>query len=442
MKVVSTSFVLVADLWSRPLSSVPIQIMFLGGAAAPCSSAPYILSGIKLQKEYFISDTNGMRFNITATADCFNETIVSLNVTGTEDIISGPIIQYPRFKQQVTRLFTYKPQESPTCSFRGDVCFQAVTSLNQSSNTCVVLFTNSTTRGCSDGPQAFEQHKPTINWLYLTLSLIGGLLLLGLLVGCMMWYYGLIAKRKTDVEEEGSKSASSERSAMSAGTHMSRESNVSHGSNLSSASSLVLSRLDSHLDLAVASDPPKQGLLDLLRRLRSTPQEELRILLLGLDNAGKTTLLKVLAAEDISNITPTPGFNIKSVASNGFKLNVWDIGGQRRIRGYWPHYFDNTDVVIYVIDSADKKRFPETSEQLLELLADEKLTNVPLLIFANKQDLLNAATSSEITDGLALYTIRDRAWQIQGCSAYTQEGVKTGLEWVYKTVKTTKNTKK
>ncbi|CAF4546158.1 unnamed protein product, partial [Didymodactylos carnosus] len=79
---------------------------------------------------------------------------------------------------------------------------------------------------------------------------------------------------------------------------------------------------------------------------------------------------------------------------------------------------------IYVIDSADKKRFPETSEQLLELLADEKLTNVPLLIFANKQDLLNAATSSEITDGLALYTIRDRAWQIQGCSAYTQEGVK------------------
>ncbi|CAF1019296.1 unnamed protein product [Didymodactylos carnosus] len=103
------------------------------------------------------------------------------------------------------------------------------------------------------------------------------------------------------------------------------------------------------------------GLLSLLRKLRSNPQDELRILLLGLDNAGKTTLLKVLASEDISHITPTQGFNIKSVASNGFKLNVWDIGGQRRIRPFWRNYFENTDVLIYVIDSADRKRFEETS---------------------------------------------------------------------------------
>ncbi|CAF1216994.1 unnamed protein product [Didymodactylos carnosus] len=105
------------------------------------------------------------------------------------------------------------------------------------------------------------------------------------------------------------------------------------------------------------------GLLSLLRKLRSNPQDELRILLLGLDNAGK---------------------------------------------------------------------------ELSELLEEEKLVNVPLLVFANKQDLLNAATSSEITDGLALHTIRDRSWQIQGCSAYTQEGVKDGLEWVSKTVKSTR----
>ncbi|CAF0841856.1 unnamed protein product [Didymodactylos carnosus] len=180
------------------------------------------------------------------------------------------------------------------------------------------------------------------------------------------------------------------------------------------------------------------GLLSLLRKLRSNPQDELRILLLGLDNAGKTTLLKVLASEDISHITPTQGFNIKSVASNGFKLNVWDIGGQRRIRPFWRNYFENTDVLIYVIDSADRKRFEETSLELSELLEEEKLVNVPLLVFANKQDLLNAATSSEITDGLALHTIRDRSWQIQGCSAYTKEGVTDGLEWVSKTVKSTK----
>jgi len=182
------------------------------------------------------------------------------------------------------------------------------------------------------------------------------------------------------------------------------------------------------------------GLLDILRKLRSAPQEELRILLLGLDNAGKTTLLKVLASEDISHITPTQGFNIKSVQSTGFKLNVWDIGGQRKIRPYWRNYFENTDVLIYVIDSSDRKRFDETNQELSELLEEDKLHGVPLLIFANKQDLLNAARASEITEGLSLHQIRDRKWQIQGCSAYTKEGVKEGLDWVSKAVE--KNHKK
>lgn len=82
------------------------------------------------------------------------------------------------------------------------------------------------------------------------------------------------------------------------------------------------------------------GLLAILRKLKSSPERELRILLLGLDNAGKTTLLKQLASEDVSHITPTQGFNIKSVQSEGFKLNVWDIGGQRKIRPYWRNYFE------------------------------------------------------------------------------------------------------
>ncbi|XP_042120715.2 ADP-ribosylation factor-like protein 3 isoform X1 [Peromyscus maniculatus bairdii] len=165
------------------------------------------------------------------------------------------------------------------------------------------------------------------------------------------------------------------------------------------------------------------GLLSILRKLKSAPDQEVRILLLGLDNAGKTTLLKQLASEDISHITPTQGFNIKSVQSQGFKLNVWDIGGQRKIRPYWRSYFENTDILIYVIDSADRKRFEETGQELTELLEEEKLSCVPVLIFANKQDLLTAAPASEIAEGLNLHTIRDRVWQIQSCSALTGEGV-------------------
>uniref|UniRef100_A0A8C0KD38 ARF like GTPase 3 n=1 Tax=Canis lupus dingo TaxID=286419 RepID=A0A8C0KD38_CANLU len=178
----------------------------------------------------------------------------------------------------------------------------------------------------------------------------------------------------------------------------------------------------------------RRGLLSILRKLKSAPDQEVRILLLGLDNAGKTTLLKQLASEDISHITPTQGFNIKSVQSQGFKLNVWDIGGQRKIRPYWRNYFENTDILIYVIDSADRKRFEETGQELAELLEEEKLSCVPVLIFANKQDLLTAAPASEIAEGLNLHTIRDRVWQIQSCSALTGEGVQDGINWVCKNV--------
>ncbi|XP_049808111.1 ADP-ribosylation factor-like protein 3 isoform X1 [Schistocerca nitens] len=182
-------------------------------------------------------------------------------------------------------------------------------------------------------------------------------------------------------------------------------------------------------------DYTNDGLLSILRKLKSSPEKELRLLLLGLDNAGKTTLLKKLASEDISHITPTQGFNIKSVQSEGFKLNVWDIGGQRKIRPYWRNYFENTDVLIYVIDSADRKRLEETGQELEELLMEEKLCGVPLLVYANKQDLLHALPASEIAEGLGLHTIKDRPWQIQACSATTGEGIKDGMDWVCKNIK-------
>lgn len=180
------------------------------------------------------------------------------------------------------------------------------------------------------------------------------------------------------------------------------------------------------------------GLLSILRKLRNKPNQEVRILLLGLDNGGKTTLLKQLASEDINHITPTRGFNIKTVQSQGFRLNVWDIGGQRKIRSYWRNYFDNTDVLIYVIDSADRKRFEETGQELAELLDEEKLYGVPMLFFANKRDLMIAAEAAEIAEGLKLHTIRDRVWQIQSCSALTGEGVQEGINWVCKWVNTKK----
>ena len=121
------------------------------------------------------------------------------------------------------------------------------------------------------------------------------------------------------------------------------------------------------------------------------------MLMLGLDNSGKTTALKKLAGESPESITPTQGFNIKSVSTNGFKLNVWDIGGQKSIRPYWRNYFDNTDALVYVIDSADRQRVEEAGEELGKLLQEDKMGGIPLMVFANKQDLLNALTADEVS---------------------------------------------
>merc|ERR1711981_1541113 len=90
------------------------------------------------------------------------------------------------------------------------------------------------------------------------------------------------------------------------------------------------------------------GLLNLLRTLKRTSKEA-RILVLGLDNAGKTTILKAMSDEDISSIMPTQGFNIKSVNQDGIKLNMWDIGGQKAIRPYWKNYFEASDGIVFVV---------------------------------------------------------------------------------------------
>merc|ERR1712097_92249 len=154
----------------------------------------------------------------------------------------------------------------------------------------------------------------------------------------------------------------------------------------------------------------RMGLLSLLRGLKKS-ETEVRILMLGLDNSGKTSILKRLSDEDITHIMPTQGFNIKSLLHKGFKLNVWDIGGQKTIRPYWKNYFENTDALIYVVDSSDRRRVEEAA-----------------------QELVSAVPKEELVEELQLMGIKDRPWQIQPSSAKTGVGLQEGMEWTVKQI--------
>eukprot|EP00759_Apiculatamorpha_spiralis_P040740 PhF_6_TR39618/c0_g1_i1/m.58699/K07944/ARL3; ADP-ribosylation factor-like protein 3 len=176
------------------------------------------------------------------------------------------------------------------------------------------------------------------------------------------------------------------------------------------------------------------GLLNMLRKMKKSDTEP-RLLILGLDNSGKTSILRNLSDEDPMSTNPTQGFNVKTIARADYKINVWDIGGQKAIRAYWKNYFDETNCLVYVVDSSDKFRMDEAGQELDELLQDEKLAGVSVLVFANKQDLATAQKPQEIGETLNLAGIRDRRWQIQGCSAKTGEGLTEGLEWVMANLK-------
>ncbi|XP_074786372.1 ADP-ribosylation factor-like protein 2 isoform X2 [Athene noctua] len=144
------------------------------------------------------------------------------------------------------------------------------------------------------------------------------------------------------------------------------------------------------------------GLLTILKKMREK-ERELRLLVLGLDNAGKTTLLKRFNGEDVATTSPTLGFNIKTLEHRGFKLNVWDVGGQSSLRSYWRNYFESTDGLVWVVDSGDRQRLQLCARELRGLLREE---------------------------ALELDAIRSHRWCIQGCSAFTGHNLLAGIDWL------------
>eukprot|EP00483_Globobulimina_turgida_P011422 UN11444 len=161
-----------------------------------------------------------------------------------------------------------------------------------------------------------------------------------------------------------------------------------------------------------------------------SPKEQ-RILMLGLDSAGKTTILHKLKLGDVFQTIPTIGFNVETVQYKNIAFTVWDCGGQDKIKPLWRHYFRNTQAIIFVIDSCDKERINIAKREIDKLLMEDELRDALLLIFANKSDLPNVMSVAEIKTTLQLNKLpSNRQWNIQSCCAITGDGLYDGLDWI------------
>ncbi|KAA8493787.1 ADP-ribosylation factor 1 [Porphyridium purpureum] len=164
---------------------------------------------------------------------------------------------------------------------------------------------------------------------------------------------------------------------------------------------------------------------------------EVRILMLGLDNAGKTSILYRLKDGAHIKTVPTIGFNVETLEFNNISMQVWDLGGQASIRPYWRSYYQRQEAVIFVVDSTDRDRMSIAQSELASLLEEEELEDAIVCIFANKQDAPEAMEVADVAEAMGVNRLQDRTWTIIGTSALKGTGLEEGLSWISNNLKST-----
>jgi len=164
-------------------------------------------------------------------------------------------------------------------------------------------------------------------------------------------------------------------------------------------------------------------------------KKDTRILMVGLDAAGKTTVLYKLKLGEVVTTIPTIGFNVETVQYKKISFTVWDVGGQDRIRPLWRHYYANTQGLIYVVDSNDSERVDEAALELMKIVKENELRDAAILVLANKQDLPMAMPVEQMKDKLGLNTLKSRKCHIQATCATSGDGLYEGLDWLASTLK-------
>ncbi|KAG2544408.1 ADP-ribosylation factor 1-like [Panicum virgatum] len=164
---------------------------------------------------------------------------------------------------------------------------------------------------------------------------------------------------------------------------------------------------------------------------RLTKQLEARILMLGLDAAGKTTILYKLKTGEVASTITTVAFNIERIEYRNMSFTFWDVGGHAPNRPLWKYYFHDTQGLVFIVDSSDRDRVRLARDELNTLLNAEELRDAALLVLANKQDLPNAMSAAEMTEELGIHeSLGNRRCHIQSACATSGEGLYEGLDWL------------
>ena len=172
-------------------------------------------------------------------------------------------------------------------------------------------------------------------------------------------------------------------------------------------------------------------IFDKLEDLWNSFQRESSILVLGLDNAGKTAILYTLQlGEAVQYTVPTIGFNVEEVVIGNVNIKIFDIGGQDSLRQLWPHYYQSASGIAFVIDSADLDRIELARNELHALFSSKDLVGKPFLILLNKQDLPNAKKKHEMIDILQLKQVTSSNYHVLECIASKNEQLTTGFLWL------------
>ncbi|XP_007251389.3 ADP-ribosylation factor-like protein 11 [Astyanax mexicanus] len=157
------------------------------------------------------------------------------------------------------------------------------------------------------------------------------------------------------------------------------------------------------------------------------------VLLLGLDSSGKTTFLYRLYQGVVMDTLPTVGFNVVTIEMDKkTTLTVWDIGGQDKMQPNWKYHLEGCEALVFVVDATDRARMDDAGKALKKVLKDPHMTDVPLLVLANKSDRPDAMTVNEVSKELDMESYKDRIWEIQACSALKGLGVQQAFRSVTK----------